>query len=89
MNVIEQQLIRYCKSIFTFIYRQFFVLFILFIKIKIAIIFKKIFAISIIKIYNFVVLIILDNLKSNIDNLNIKFCNCNNKEKISSKKSKF
>jgi len=63
-------------------------LFLLFIKINIVIVFKKIFAILIIKVYSLVVLITLDNLKFNKDNLNIKSCNCNNKEKISLKKFK-
>ncbi len=89
MNVIEQQLIRYCKSIFTFIYRYFFVLIFLFVEIKIAIVFKKIFAIFEIKVRNFVVLTILDNLKSNKDNLNIKSCNYNNKEETFLKEFKF
>ncbi len=73
----------------TFIYKQFFVLFFLFVKIKIAIVSKKILAILIIKVRNFVVLTTLNNLKSNKDNLNIKSCNCNNKEKTSLKKFKF
>jgi len=41
---------------FTFIYKQFFISFFLFVEIKIAIIFEKFFAILIIKICNFVVL---------------------------------
>jgi len=61
----------------------------LFIKIKITIIFKKIFAILVIKVCNFVVLTTLNNLRSNKDNLNIKFRNCNNKEKASLKEFKF
>jgi len=65
------------------------VLFFLFVKIKIAIVFKKILAILIIKIRNFVILITLNNLRFNKDNFNIKFCNCNNKEKASLKESKF
>jgi len=52
----------------------------LFVKIKIAIVFKKIFAILIIKVRNFVVLTILNNLRFNKDNLNIEFRNYNNKE---------
>jgi len=64
-------------------------LFFLFVKIKIAIVFRKIFAISIIKICNFVVLTTLNNLRSKEDNLNIKFRNCNNKEEASLKDSKF
>ncbi len=66
----------------TFIYKQFFVLFFLFVEIKIAIVFEKIFAILIIKVCNFVVLIILDSLRFKEDNLNIESCNCNNKEKV-------
>ena len=73
----------------TFIYKQFFVLFFLFIEIKIIIVFKKIFAISIIKIRDFVVLIILNNLRFNKDNLNNKFRNYNNKKEASSKEFKF
>ena len=64
-------------------------LFFLFVEIKIAIVFKKIFAILIIKIYNFVVLTTSNNLRFNKDNLNIKSCNCNNKEKISLKNLNF
>ncbi len=74
---------------FTFIYKQFFASFFLFIKIKIVIIFKKILAILIIKTHNFVVLTTSNSLKSNKDNLNIKFRNRNNKEKTSLKKFKF
>ncbi len=74
---------------FTFIHKQFFVLFFLFARIKITIVFEKIFAILIIKVRNFVILTILDNLKSNKDNFNIEFRNCSNKEKASLKKSKF
>ncbi len=73
----------------TFIHKQFFVLFFLFVKIKITIVFKKILAIFIIKVRNFVVLTTLNNLRSNKDNLNIKFRNCNNKKKTSLKESKF
>ncbi len=58
-------------------------------EIKIAIVFKKIFAILEIKVYNFVVLTILDNLKSNKDNLNIKSYNYNNKEETFLKEFKF
>jgi len=61
----------------------------LFIKIKIAIVSKKIFAILVIKVRNFVVLTILDNLKSNKNNFNIKSCDYNNKEKASLKEFKF
>ncbi len=64
-------------------------MFFLFIKIKIAIISKKIFAILIIKIYNFIILTTLDNLRFNKDNLNIKFCNYNNNNKVFLKNSKF
>jgi len=64
-------------------------LFFLFVKIKITIIFKKIFAILIIKIRNFVILITLNNLKFNENNLNIRSCNCNNKEKTSLKELSF
>jgi len=60
----------------------------LFVDIKITIVFEKIFAILVIKIYNFVVLTILNSLKSNKDNFNIEFCNCNNKEKVSLKEFK-
>ncbi len=74
---------------FTSIYKQFFASFFLFIKIKIVIIFKKILAILIIKTHNFVVLTTSNSLKSNKDNLNIKFRNRNNKEKTSLKKFKF
>ncbi len=63
-------------------------MFFLFVEIKITIVFEKIFAILIIKVRNFVVLIILNNLKSKKDNLNIKFRNCNNKEETSSRKFK-
>ncbi len=73
----------------TFIYKQFFALFFLFVKIKIAIVSKKIFGILIIKVRNLVVLTTLNNLKSNKNNLNIKFCNRNNKKKAFSKESKF
>ncbi len=73
----------------TLIYKQFFVLFSLFVKIKIAIVFRKIFAISIIKVCNFVVLTTLNNLKSNKDNFNIKFRNYNNEKKASLKEFKF
>ncbi len=64
-------------------------LFFLFVEIKIAIVFKKIFAILIIKVRNFVILTILDNLRFNKDNFNIKFCNYNNKEKAFLKEFKF
>jgi len=64
-------------------------LFFLFIKIKIAIVFKKILAILIIKIRNFVILTTLSNLRSNKNNFNIKFCNYNNKEEAFSKEFKF
>jgi len=73
----------------TFTQRQFFALFFLFIEINVAIVFKKILAIFVIKVRNFVVLITLDNLRSNKDNLNIKFCNCNNKEEVFLKDFKF
>ncbi len=63
-------------------------MFYLFVKIKIAIIFKKILAILVIKVRNFVMLATLNNLKFNKDNFNVKFCNRNNKEKASLKKSK-
>ena len=74
---------------FTFIYKQFFVSFFLFVKIKITIISKKIFVILIIKVRNFVVLTTLNNLKFNKDNLNIESRNCNNKKKASLKKFRF
>jgi len=61
----------------------------LFVKIKIAIVFEKIFAISIIKVRNFVVLTTLNNLKFNKDNLNVKFRNYSNKEEVFLKKFKF
>jgi len=61
----------------------------LFVKIKIAIVFKKIFAILIIKIRNFVVLTTLNNLRSNKNNLNIKFRNRNNKKEAFLKEFKF
>ncbi len=74
---------------FTFIHKQFFVLFFLFVKIKIAIVFKKIFRILIIKICNFVILITLNNLRFNKDNFNIKSRNRNNEEKTFLKKFRF
>jgi len=61
----------------------------LFVKIKIAIVFKKIFAILIIKVCNFVVLTTLNNLRFNKDNFNVKFRNCNNKKETSLKEFKF
>jgi len=61
----------------------------LFVKIKIAIIFKKIFAILIIKVRNFVMLTTLNKLRFKENNLNIKSYNCNNKEKTSLKKFRF
>jgi len=61
----------------------------LFVKIKIAIVSKKIFAILIIKVCNFVVLTTLSSLRFNKDNFNIKSCNCNNKEKTSLKEFRF
>ena len=64
-------------------------MFFLFVKIKITIIFKKIFAILIIKIRNFVILITLNNLKFNENNLNIRSCNYNNKGKTSLKELSF
>jgi len=64
-------------------------LFSLFVKIKITIAFKKIFAILIIKVRSFVVLTTLNNLRFNENNLNIEFCNRNNKEEAFLKKSKF
>ncbi len=70
----------------TFTYKQFFVLFFLFVKIKIVIVFEKKNAILIIKVCNFVVLTTLNNLKFNENNFNVKSCNCNNKEKASLKK---
>ncbi len=74
---------------FTFTYKQFFILFFLFVEIKIAIVFKKIFAILVIKVRNFVVLTTLDNLRFNENNLNIKFRNRNNKKETSLKEFKF
>ncbi len=73
----------------TFIHKQFFASFFLFIEIKIAIVFKKILAILIIKVRNFVILTTLDNLKSEKDSFNIKFRNRNNEEKVFLKKSRF
>jgi len=64
-------------------------LFFLFVEIKIATIFKKIFAILIINIRNLVVLKTLNSLKFNKDNLNIKSRNCNSKKKLSLKNFKF
>jgi len=64
-------------------------LFFLFVKIKIAIISKKILAILVIKVYNFVVLTTLDNLRFRENNLNIKSCNYNNRKEASLEKSKF
>jgi len=64
-------------------------LFFLFIEIKIVIVFKKILAILIIKVYNFVVLTTLNSLRFNKDNLNIEFCNYNSKEKTFLKEFKF
>jgi len=61
----------------------------LFVKIKIIIVFKKKFAILIIKIRNFVVLITLNNLRFNKNNLNIKSRNCSNKKKVFLKEFKF
>jgi len=58
-------------------------LFFLFVKIKIAIIFKKIFAILIIKIRNLIILTILNNLRFNKNNFNIESRNYNNKEEAS------
>jgi len=64
-------------------------LFFLFVEIKIAIVFKFFFAILVIKVYDFVVLITLNNLKYNKNNLNIKFCNYNNKKEASLKDFRF
>ncbi len=61
-------------------------MFFLFINIKIIIVSKKILAILITKIYNFVLLTTSNSLKSNKNNLNIKSCNCNNKEEVSLKR---
>jgi len=61
----------------------------LFVEIKIAIVFKKIFAILIIKVGNFVVLTTLNNLRFNKNNLNIESYNYNNKEKVFLKEFKF
>ncbi len=73
----------------TFTHKQFFALFFLFIKIKIAIVSRNFFAILIIKARNFVVLATSNSLRFNKDNLNIKFCNCNNKKKASLKEFRF
>jgi len=64
-------------------------LFFLFVEIKIAIVFEIFFAILIVEVRSFVMLTISNNLKFKKDNLNIKFRNCNNKEKASLKKSRF
>jgi len=61
----------------------------LFVKIKITIVFEKIFAILIIKVRNFIVLTTLNNLRFNKDNLNVKSCDYNNKKEASLKKSRF
>jgi len=61
----------------------------LFVEIKTIIVFKKILAILIIKVRNFVVLITLNNLRFNKDNLNIKSCDYNSKEEASLKEFKF
>jgi len=60
-------------------------LFSLFVKIKITIVFRKVFTILIIKVCNLVILITLNNLKFNKDNFNLKSCDRNNKEKVSLK----
>jgi len=65
-----------------FIYKQFFASFFLFTKINITIVFRKIFAIFVIKVCNLVVLIILNYLKFNKDNLNIKSRSRNNKKEV-------
>jgi len=64
-------------------------LFFLFVKIKIAIIFKKIFAILIIKIRNLIILTILNNLRFNKNNFNIESRNYNNKEEASLEEFRF
>ena len=64
-------------------------MFFLFVEINVATIFEKILTISIIKARNFIVLITSKILRSNKDNLNIKFCSCNNKVEVSLKDSKF
>ncbi len=64
-------------------------MFFLFVRIKIAIVFEKILAILVTKVYNFVVLTTLDSLRSNKDSLNIRFCNCNKKEKAFLENFKF
>jgi len=61
----------------------------LFVEIKITIVFRKIFAILVIKVRNFVVLTTLNNLRFNKNNLNIKSRNCNNKKEASLKEFKF
>jgi len=58
-------------------------LFFLFVEINVVIVFEKILAIFVIKVRDLVVLIILDNLRFNKDDLNVEFCNCNNKEEVS------
>jgi len=64
-------------------------LFFLFIEIKIVIVFEKKIAILVIKVCDFVILTTLNNLKSNKNNFNIKFCNYNNKEEFFLKEFKF
>jgi len=59
------------------------------IKIKIATIFEKIFAISIIKARNLVVLTISNNLKSKENNLDIESRNCSKEKEVSLEDSKF
>jgi len=61
-------------------------LFFLFVRIKIAIVFKKIFANLVIKVYNLIVSITLNNLKSNKDNFNIRSCNYKDKKEVFLKK---
>jgi len=73
----------------TFIYKPFFALFFLFVKINVAIVFEKIFAIFVIKVDNLVVLITSSNLKFNKNNLNVKFRNRNNEKEVFLENFKF
>jgi len=61
----------------------------LFIEIKIAIVFRKILAILIIEVRNFVISTTLSNLKFKKSYFNVESRNRNNKEKASLKKFKF
>jgi len=74
---------------FTSIHKQFFALFFLFVKINVTIVFKKIFAIFVIKKQNLIVLVTLNCLEFNKNNLNVKSRSCNNEKEIFLKKFKF